>query len=150
MTELPPGTPYKGPSRIASKSPWLASEDLNPDRDTVVTIEAIVQRNNVAFDEGRRELIILSARFQGKKREMVLNATNRKTLAMLSGSKACGAWFGLTIALYVKPDCKLVGGGKGPGIRIRNRRPDAPPDTRTEQDELDELAKHMPPSEPMP
>jgi len=121
--QLPPGEPYKGPSSIARKSPWLTNEDIPHDKDTVVTIEEIVLRRNVAFEEGRKEPVVLSARFKGKKRELALNATNRETLAAITGSKNCEKWFGLTIALYVKPDVRL-GRDTVCGVRIRNKRID--------------------------
>lgn len=119
MKDMPPPTPYKGTHRIATDSPWLASDDLPDDKDTIVTIEAVVIRRDVKMEEGRKKDVALSLVFTGKKRELLLNATNRKTLTMLSGSPRCEAWFGLTIALFKLQGVRRPDGTKGPAIRIR-------------------------------
>ena len=122
MMDLPEPTAYKGVHRIASDSPWLAADDLPSDKDTIVTIEAVHLRRDVTMDAGRKKDVALSLRFVGKKRELMLNATNRNTLSMLSGSNKCEAWFGMTVALFVQQGIRRPDGTKGPAIRIRPKK----------------------------
>lgn len=119
MMDLPEPTAYKGVHRIASDSPWLAADDLPDDKDTIVTIEAVNLRRDVTMDAGRKKDVALSLRFVGKKRELMLNATNRKTLTLLSGSAKCEAWYGMTIALFKAQGVRRPDKTKGPAIRIR-------------------------------
>ena len=83
MSTIPEGDIYKGPSGIARESNWLTNEDIPHDRDSVVTIETVIIRRNVQMQGGRPKNIALSLKFVGKSRELMLNATNRKTLAAL-------------------------------------------------------------------
>lgn len=119
MSEVPPGVPYNGPSGIARNSIWLTNEDLPHDRDTQVEIEAVVRRDNVSFQMGRKEPVVLSLRFVAKKRELALNATNRKRLQMLTGSSKCGDWVGARIILFVEQGVRRPDGTTGPAVRIR-------------------------------
>lgn len=122
MSDMPSGDIYKGPSGIARESTWLTNEDLPHDRDTVVTIESVTLRRNVTFQGGRNKGIALSLRFAGKARELLLNATHRKTLAALFESNECGAWFGKRVALFVEQDIRRPDGTRGPAVRIRAKR----------------------------
>ena len=124
MSDVTAGTEYRGPSGIARDSVWLTNEDLPHDRDTPVTIEAVVRRNNVVFLEGRKKPVALSLRFVGKQRELLLNATHRGTLATLFGSTNCAEWFGKQILLHVVQNVRRPDGSKGPAVRIRARRVD--------------------------
>lgn len=116
---------YRGPCGIARESLWLTQEDLPHDKDTIVTIEVIHLRRNVEFTNETKK-VVESAKFKGKERELLLNATHRNVLTKLSGSASCGAWFGMTIALFVDPDAKLFGGKTGPAVRIRAKRVQPP------------------------
>ena len=127
--EVPAGESYKGPSGIARDSNWLTNEDLPHDRDTVVTIEVVRLRRNLTMQGGRPKPIGLSLKFVGKSRELLLNATNRKTLAALFDTNECGAWFGKQIALFVEQDVRRPDGTKGPAVRIRAKRITTPPAT---------------------
>lgn len=122
MTEVPAGELYRGPSGIARDSTWLCAEDLPHDRDTVVSIEAVVRRDNLTMQGGRPKKIALSLRFVGKGRELMLNATNRKTLATMFGTNECAAWFGKRIALFVEQNVRRPDGTYGPAVRIRAKR----------------------------
>lgn len=121
-SDVPAGEVYKGPSGIARDSTWLTNEDLPHDRDTVVTIEVVRLRRNLTMQGGRAKPIGLSLKFVGKSRELLLNATNRKTLAALFDTNECGAWFGKQIALFVEQDVRRPDGTKGPAVRIRAKR----------------------------
>ncbi len=122
MKDVPQGTPYKGPSGIARESTWLTNEDIPHDKDTPVQIEAVVRRDNLTMDQGRTKPIALSLRFTGRKRELLLNATNRKTLAALFNSNNTAAWFGQWVALFVEQDVRKPDGTRGPAVRIRAKR----------------------------
>ena len=130
MSEVPQGAEYRGPSGIARESVWLCSEDLPHDRDTEVGIESVIIRRNVQMQGGRPKSIALSLKFVGKSRELMLNATNRKTLAALFESNQCEAWFGKRVALFVEQDVRRPDGTRGPAVRIRAKRIEqAPPAT---------------------
>lgn len=120
--EVPTGTDYRGPSGIARDSVWLTSEDLPHDKETIVTIESVVLRRNLTMQGGRPKKVALSLKFAGKDRELMLNATNRKTLAALFGTNDCAEWFSKRIALYVEQDVRRPDGTKGPAVRIRAKR----------------------------
>lgn len=120
--EIPQGNEYRGPSGIARDSIWLTSEDLPHDRDTIVTIESVILRRNVKMQGGRAKEIMLSLKFVGKSRELGLNATNRKTLAAITGTNQCEAWFGKKVALFVEQGVRRPDGTNGPAVRIRAKR----------------------------
>jgi len=126
MSDVPAGSIYKGPSGIARESTWLTSEDLPHDRDTPVQIDAVVRRDNLTMEKGRAKPVALSLRFVGRKRELLLNATNRKTLAALFGTNECAAWFGKWVALFVEQDIRKPDGTRGPAVRIRAKRINPP------------------------
>ena len=120
--DVPAGQDYKGPSGIARDSNWLTSEDLPHDKDSIVTIESVTLRRNLTMQGGRPKNVALSLKFVGKQRELMLNATNRKTLAALFQTNECGAWFGKRIALFVEQDVRRPDGTRGPAVRIRAKR----------------------------
>ncbi len=124
MPDVPNGEAYKGPCGIARESVWLTNEDIPHDREAVVVIDAVVKRENLTMQEGRKKAIALSLRFVGKERELMLNATNRKTLAALYGN-SCAGWFGKKVALFVEQDVRRPDGSKGPAVRIRAKRIDS-------------------------
>lgn len=124
-TEVPSGTEYRGPSGIARESQWLTNEDLPHDKESIVTIQSVVLRRNLTMQGGRPKNVALSLKFVGKERELLLNATNRKTLAALFGTNDCAEWFSKRIALYVEQDVRRPDGTKGPAVRIRAKRIDA-------------------------
>lgn len=122
MTEVPAGIDYRGPSGIARESTWLTNEDVPHDRDTVVTIDAVVRRDNLTMQGGRPKKTALSLRFVGKGRELMLNATNRKVLVSMFSSTDTAAWFGKRIALFVEQNVRRPDGTFGPAVRIRAKR----------------------------
>jgi len=123
MPDMPEGEFYKGPCGIARDSIWLTNEDIPHDKDVGVVIESVVMRKNLTMQGGRPKPIGLSLRFVKRERELLLNATNRKTLAILYGN-ACEGWFGKPILLYVEQDVRRPDGTKGPAVRIRAKRPE--------------------------
>lgn len=114
-------TPFEGrSSEMRAPSPWLASEDLLDCGDVTVTIEKVMLHPDATFDDGRKQKVY-SLRFEGKDKEMVLNATNRKTLVARFGTKVKD-WAGKEITLYVDTRVRKPGGKANEytcGIRIR-------------------------------
>ena len=146
---IPPGQKYAGPSGIARESNWLTNEDIPHDRDTLVTIETVVLRRNLTMDQGRKKDIALSLKFEGKQRELMLNATNRKTLAALFRSNQCEAWWGKRVLLYVEQGVRRPDGTNGPAVRIRAKRveQDEAPAPTADVDEYADIPTEREPGE---
>lgn len=123
--KLEAGEVYKGPAGVLKDSNWLTAETLPTDKDTVVTIEAVVRRKVVEFNRsGKREQKTSygSLRFVGKEKELGLNSTNLRVLCALFGSETT-AWFGQKVALYVDPNVSAFGQIVS-AVRIRAKRVD--------------------------
>ena len=90
-------------------------------RDVVVEIARIESREVVASGgrKARRPLVF----FKGKRKGLVLNATNGRTIADLYGVDADG-WIGKRIVLF--PDVTNLQGQQVECIRIRPTVPEAP------------------------
>lgn len=119
---------YTGDANGLKKpSPWLCVDDLleilkrSRGDNLVVTIVDVKRYGSVTFDEGRQESNVGALCFQGKTKELTINATRRKSLVRLFG-KHTKDWRGKRISLYVDPSVKMKGVKVG-GIRIR---PDVP------------------------
>lgn len=149
--QLPPGKEWKGSHTVAKDSRWLCAEDLlaRGTREVVVEIEKVLRRDNLTMQEGRKMKVALSLKFRGKQKELLLNATNRKTLAALFGGGAtdCGPWWGQRIALFVMDNVRMPDGSRGPALRIRAKRippggaplsaePQEPAESQEERDSL--------------
>lgn len=119
--KLERGEVYRGPAGVLKDSNWLTAETLPPDKDTVVTIEAVIRRGEVKFQSETKKGYG-SLRFVGKDKELGLNATNIKVLCALFG-KNTGDWFGKRISLYVDPEVNAFGKMVA-AIRIRARKLD--------------------------
>jgi hypothetical protein len=146
-SDTPPGKPYKGPSGVARDSVWMTNEDLPHDKDVTLVIESVVRRDNVKFQGGRAKEIMLSLKFQGVQRELGLNATNRKVLCALYGSR-CADWFGKAVKLFVQQDVRRPDGSTGPAVRLRAQRVDPPPSKapQPKAEAADEYADIPPPA----
>jgi hypothetical protein len=109
--------PFEGRSADMKKdSPWLASEDLLG-LEVEVQIEKVFRHQDVEFDQGRKEKVIYSIAFVGKKKQLVLNSTNRKTLVGKFGANVKD-WTGKKVVLFVDPNVKMMGKTVN-GIRIK-------------------------------
>lgn len=125
--ELPAAREWGGPSGVARDSTWMTQEDLPHDKDTILTIERVNRRDDVKFQgTGKAKPVVLSLVFRGVKRELGLNATNRKIMSRLYGSK-CAAWVGKRVALFVQQGVSSPQ-GEVPAVRIRAK--ELPPDPR--------------------
>jgi len=109
---------FTGKASEMRKSDWLASEDLE-DRggSVIVTIEQCQRHLNVEFEAGRTEKKVYTLKFVKAEKELVLNATNRKTLTELFG-RDVKDWKGKKVELFVQSGIKLMGKTVN-GIRIR-------------------------------
>ncbi len=111
-------TTFEGRSAEMKKdTPWLASEDIMGMGDVPVTITGCYLHRNAQFDDGRKEDVYALA-FEGKKKQLVLNATNRKTLVDWFGPNVPD-WIGKGVKLHV---VRLKAWGEWTnGIRIKQR-----------------------------
>ena len=110
---------YTGSVSDMKSSEWLASSDIIGLGDVQVTIESVVKSTNVKMDGGRTEKEIYSLKFVGKDKKMVLNATNRKTLAKMF-SASVKKWKGQKVKLYVEDGVRNPKGGSPvQGLRIK-------------------------------
>lgn len=132
------GEEYRGPSGIARDSNWLSSEDLPLGRDVPAQIESVIFHKHLTMQGGRPLNNKIALRFQGKARELLLNATNRKTLVALFGA-TCADWFGKRVLLFIEEGVRRPDGTHGPAVRIRARRIEQPQpaDDRVEGGDMD-------------
>lgn len=111
-------TPFEGRSaKMKKESPWLASEDLMGIGDVKLIIEGVFYNEDVPTDSGRKDNFY-SIKFQKTPKQMVINSTNRQRIVDWYGPEVVD-WKGKELTLYVDMDVKQVGGGKGPGLRVR-------------------------------
>jgi hypothetical protein len=113
--------PFHGRSAEMRKpTPWLSSEDLLEVGEVPAEIEGVYLHKDAMFDDGRKENVY-GVRFVKKEKELILNATNRKTLVNAFGVHVKN-WSGKKVLLYVQFGVKKVGGAKGEttcGIRVK-------------------------------
>lgn len=103
-------------SEMREDTPWLSSEDLLDRGDVPAVIEKCHHVLGAEFDGGRKE-DVYTLSFVGKKKQLVLNATNRKTLVAMFGANV-SKWPGKSIKLQVVRG-KWFGKVQN-GIRIKN------------------------------
>lgn len=104
-----------GQMKAANK--WLASEDfigLPPSR---VTIAGVFRNSGETMQDGKKK-DFFSVAFEKTPKHLVLNATNRKTLATAFGAKTTG-WVGQEVELFAQDGVKAIGGGTTTGLRLR-------------------------------
>lgn len=118
--KTPAGEDFKGhASEMRGDNPWLASEDLIGRGDVPVTISAVKLHRNAEFEGGRKESVY-ALHFEGKEKAMVLNATNRRTIALMFGTGDVTKWVGQKITLYVEKLDPPAFGKRTHGLRVRN------------------------------
>ncbi len=142
---LPPGHEFTGYAGKLRDSPWLTADLIDPEKDTVVTIEKVIHRQNVEFmkpgsSKKDTKANYGSLKFVGALRELGLNATNLRTLIALFGSSAA-AWKGKRVALFVDHKVRF-GGSVVSAVRIRAQ----PVDPSAKQGEIKSEAEPPPPS----
>lgn len=101
-------------------SPWLASEDLLGISPQQVIISGVYRHEDVPMDGGRREKLLFAIGFEKIQKQMILNATNRKSLSRQFGADT-KAWIGKQVTLTVQDGIRKPGGRAGEtttGLRI--------------------------------
>jgi hypothetical protein len=113
-------TQYTGKVSGMKSSPWLASEDLLGISPQQVVISGIFQHEDVPMDGGRKEKLLFAVGFEKIGKQMILNATNRKSLSRQFGADT-KAWIGKSVSLFVQDGIRKPGGRAGDtttGLRI--------------------------------
>jgi hypothetical protein len=96
---------------------WLASEDFIGLGDVELEIAGVYQNSGETMQDGKKK-DFFSVGFSKTVKQLVLNATNRKTLAMAFGAKVEN-WTGKKVRLYAQDGVKAIGGGTTTGLRIK-------------------------------
>jgi hypothetical protein len=113
---------------------YLGAWDLEGRKGVVVVIDR-VGVEELTSQRGKDHKPV--AHFRGKKKGMVLNKTNCKTIAALYGKDA-DDWIGKAVEIYATT-CSAGGGEEVECLRIRPRRPPMPgAGQETEEGEADQ------------
>jgi hypothetical protein len=100
---------FEGTATAMKESPWLASEDLIGRGTIKLKIEAVFKNEGVKFEGGRTEKKpLFSVKFAGIPKQLILNATNRKTLVEAFGATV-KSWIGKPVQLTVKDGIRKPG-----------------------------------------
>jgi hypothetical protein len=92
---------------------WLKAENLG--RRPHIVIINVVTKEMVGSGSNREQKYI--AAFRGKTKRLILNKTNFKSVAKITGKPNSNDWVGARVELY--PTLTLVGDEEVPCIRIR-------------------------------
>lgn len=79
---------------------YLGSHDLEPDKEYKVTIEKIERDIEVIGDGGKKQKKAI-IHFKGASKPMILNSTNSKMIAKVTGSKYIEEWIGKSVIIKV-------------------------------------------------
>jgi hypothetical protein len=110
-------------SQMKSSSKFLASEDFIGLGEVELTITGIYEHADEVMQDGKKKSFF-SIGFNDKPKRMVLNATNRKTLAACFGADTKN-WIGKKVNLFVKDGIRNPAGGDTVcGLRLK-AKPDA-------------------------
>jgi hypothetical protein len=111
--------PYTGTvTGMKTASKFLASEDLIGAGEVQLTISGVFEHHDETMQDGRKK-DLFSIAFGKVPKRMVLNATNRRTLAMAFG-KDVKNWEGKTVGVYVQDGIRNPAGGETvTGLRIK-------------------------------
>jgi hypothetical protein len=105
-------------SQMKQASKFLASEDFLGLGEIEVTITGIYEHADEVMQDGKKKSFY-SIGFNDKPKRMVLNATNRKTLAAAFGADTVN-WTGKKVHIYVKDGIRNPAGGETVcGLRIK-------------------------------
>lgn len=109
--------------RYSGKLSHIGCECLPNGKDVVVTIERITFSDNEVINGDRQAAWVCYFKPNPHfKLPMILNSTNRKRLAKLSGTPFLETVKDLTVTLTQEMD-KAIGGGKDWALRISNIKP---------------------------
>jgi hypothetical protein len=113
--------PFTGSVTAMKNTPWLSSEDLMGKDEPTLIIDGVFVHEDVVLDGGRKESRLYSIAFQKTKKQMILNATNRKVLSGNYGADVRN-WIGKPVTLYVESGVKKPNGKRGEtttGLRFK-------------------------------
>jgi len=106
--------------RKVFKSDHLGSADLEEmleeKKRLIFTVDKVTQEYQTKVAGKKIDANI--AYFKDNIKPLVLNATNSKIMARMTGSKFVEDWGGMTIELYIDPNVKMKGEMVG-GVRIK-------------------------------
>ena len=105
-------------SQMKQASRFLASEDFIGLGEIKVIINGVFEHSEEKMHDGKIAAFYCVG-FEKTKKRMVLNATNRKTLAACFGSDTA-KWIGKEVEIYVEHGVKNPKGGeKVTGLRLK-------------------------------
>lgn len=105
-------------SQMKQSSTFLASEDFIGLGEIPVTISGVFEHTDEVMQDGKKKSFF-SIGFNDKPKRMVLNATNRKTLAACFGADTQN-WIGKPCQIYVKDGVRNPAGGEPVcGLRLK-------------------------------
>jgi len=105
-------------SQMKSASKFLASEDFLGLGEVELIISGVFEHADEVMQDGKKKSFY-SIGFEKTPKRMVLNATNRKTLAAAFGAVVTN-WTGKKITLFVKDGIRNPAGGETVcGLRIK-------------------------------
>jgi len=110
-------TKFEGRASQMRESQWLAAEDLEGLGEVEVTIKQVNLHQNVQVEGQPKRDRVYTLEFDGRHKEMWINATNRKVLKMMYGDDV-NAWSGKTITFYAQDGIR-VGKTTKAGIRVK-------------------------------
>jgi len=105
-------------SQMKPDNKFLASEDFIGLGEIELTVSGIYSHENEVMQDGKKKSFF-SVGFNDKPKRMILNATNRKVLAMAFGSDTKN-WIGKKIMMFVKDGIRNPAGGDTVcGLRLK-------------------------------
>jgi len=111
--------PFTGKvSQMKQSSKFLASEDFIGLGEVEVIIAGVFENADEVMQDGKKKSFH-SIGFEKSAKRMVLNATNRKTLAAAFGADVSN-WTGKKVQIYVKDGVRNPAGGESVcGLRLK-------------------------------
>ena len=101
---------------------YMGTFSFDPGKDKILTIDHVSKDVEVIGEDGKpeRKTVVY---WKEKELPWILNVTNCKTLASLSGSNYIEDWAGLRIQLFIDNKVKAFGTITD-GVRVRNKPPE--------------------------
>lgn len=110
---------------MKTSNKWLASEDFIGMKPVALTISGVFKAEGETMQDGKKK-DFFTIGFKETPKQLVLNATNRKTLANAFGAKTKG-WLEQQVELFAQDGVKAIGGGTTTGLRLRAINPNPNP-----------------------
>lgn len=130
--------------RKAFNSPYLSSADIvEPTVLTISKVELEMDKTKKTKDKFNTAYFTDKEIRKGEPlKPMILNATNSRTMKDLAGSHFIDDWNMIPVTIYVDPNVRQVGGGKGDGLRVSTERANVQkPELTPESDRWAEAVK---------